>query len=97
VRKGALLVPIRMSIKHDNYVVQQKIKISSSLMTSVSEIFVLESDCSLIKNINTNDNIKYIANISIVSKNVKFMCMRLKNCEKGKVHRTFRQFCAEYI
>ena len=25
------------------------------------------------------------------------MCMRLKNCDKGEVHRAFPQFCAEYI
>jgi hypothetical protein len=30
------------------------------------------------------------------SYNIKFMCMRLKNWDKGEVHQAFPQFCAEY-
>ena len=37
-----------------------------------------------------------IYNINVVSINFKFMCMRLKNWDKGDVHRTFSQYRAEY-
>jgi hypothetical protein len=38
---------------------------------------------------------KNMDNISAVFENIQFMCMRLKNWDKGEGHRAFPQFCAE--